>query len=89
MEETKKVTIIRAGGTASTDAIDVFPSDTVDQLCTLVAPKLGLPEGGFYQLLGPNGKPIGGDLYKSLNNGDKLTLAQIGQGGHLMKNRFA
>lgn len=80
MNDSKKVTIVRAGGTASVE-VEIFPSDKVEQLCTLVAPQLGLPAEGSYQLLGPDGNPIQGDLYKAVKAGDKLTLAQIGQGG--------
>ncbi len=80
MSEAKKVTIVRAGGTASAE-VEIFPSDSVEQLITLAAPHLGLPADGSYQLLGSDGKPITGDLYKAVRAGDRLTLAQIGQGG--------
>ena len=82
MDESKKVTIVRAGGVASVE-IEVFPTDTVEQVCTLAAPQLGLPAEGTYQLLGADGNPIKSDLYKSIKAGDKLTLAQMGQGGNL------
>ena len=80
MEEKKKVTIVRAGGTSSTE-VDIFPSDTVAQIITLVAPRLGLPAEGSYQLLGSDGNPITGNLYKAIRDGDKLTLAPVGEGG--------
>jgi hypothetical protein len=76
----KKITVLRAGGTASTEA-DVIPDETVDQLIKLVAPLLGLPENDTYQLLGANGSPITGDVYKAVNAGDKVQLARIGTGG--------
>ena len=79
-EQSKKVQVLRAGGTASVE-VEVFPGDTVDQMIALVAPQLGYGEGGSFQLLSPAGKPIVGDLYKQVSDGDKLTLAQIGEGG--------
>jgi hypothetical protein len=82
MNDSKKVTIVRAGGTASVE-VDIFPTDKdIGQFCTVVAPHLGLPPDGSYQLLGPDGNPIQGDLYKAVRQGDKLTLAQLGQGGY-------
>ena len=76
----KNITVLRAGGTASVEA-DVIPGETVDQLIKVVAPPLGLPESGTYQLLGANGSPITGDVYKAVNAGDKVQLAPIGTGG--------
>ena len=78
----KKITVLRAGGTASTSA-EVIPGETVDQLIKLVAPALGLPETGTYQLLGGNGSPIEGDVFKAVSEGEKVQLAQIGTGGLL------
>ncbi len=78
--QSKKVQILRAGGSASVE-VEVFPGDTVDQMIALAAPQLGYEEGGSFQLLSSAGKPIVGDLYKQVNEGDKLTLAQIGEGG--------
>ncbi len=80
MADAKKVTVFRAGGTSSAE-VEVSPGDNAEQLCTLAAPKLGFPEDGHYQLLGPDGNPIKGDVYKVAKDGDKLTLAQIGKGG--------
>jgi len=80
MPETKRVTIMRAGGTASAEA-ELIPGQTVEQLIRLVAPELGWPPEGSYQLVGPDGTQITGDVYKAVKSGDKLTLAQIGVGG--------
>jgi len=77
----KRITVLRGGGTASAEA-EIIPDQTVDQFIPLVAPKLGLPETGTYQLLGANGSPIIGNLYKAVNAGDKVQLAQIGTGGN-------
>jgi hypothetical protein len=76
----KKITVFRAGGTASVEA-EIIPEETVDQLIRLVAPKLGLPEDETYQILGANGSPITGTLYKAVKAGDTVTLARIGKGG--------
>lgn len=81
MAESKKVTVFRAGGTASVEEVDVFLGDTVEQLITLVASQLGLPAQGNYRLLGPDGNQITGDVYKAVKEGDKLTLAQVDIGG--------
>ncbi|MCX5799946.1 MAG: hypothetical protein NTX17_00955 [Candidatus Eisenbacteria bacterium] len=82
MAEGKKVTIVRAGGTASAE-VEIFPGDNAQQVCTLVAPQLGLPAEGSYKLLGSDGKPISGDatLDKLVQSGDKLTLARMEVGG--------
>jgi hypothetical protein len=77
----KRITVFRAGGTAAIENADVILDQTVDQFISLVAPKFGLPETGTYQLLGANGSPITGNLYKAVNTGDKVTLAPIGTGG--------
>lgn len=80
MDDIKKITVLRAGGGASTEA-DVMPKETVEQLIKLVAEHLGLPANGNYQLLGANGTPITGDVFEAVNDGDKVQLAQIGTGG--------
>ncbi|MEN3335188.1 MAG: hypothetical protein V7641_4553 [Blastocatellia bacterium] len=78
--EGKRVTILRAGGVASTE-LYLMPGDTAEQLCTMVAREFGLPEGGTYRLLGADGNQITGEVYNVVKEGDKLNLAQIGEGG--------
>lgn len=78
--EIKKITVLRGGGTTSAEA-EVIPNETVDQLIKLVVPKLGWPEDGSYELLGANGSPIKGDVYKAVNAGDKVQLSKIETGG--------
>lgn len=80
MDEMKKVTVIKGGGGASVEA-ELIPGETVQQFCKAVAPSLGLPENGDLQLLSAEGKPIIGDLYKLVKDGDELTLAHITKGG--------
>lgn len=78
--ETKHITVVRGGGTASAE-VDVIPGETVEQLITLVAPQLGLTAGGQFALMGPDGNQIRGDLYGVVNDQDKLTFAQLEKGG--------
>lgn len=80
MEDTKRINVVRAGGTASTE-VAILPGDNVEQLCTLAAPELGLPPDGSLQLHGPDGNPIKGDLYKVVKDGDTFTLVHTGVGG--------
>lgn len=80
MADSKKITVMRAGGSASIET-DVVPGETAEQLCTLVAPDLGLPMGGAYRVLAADGYQVTGDVYNAVKDGDTLTLAQIGEGG--------
>ena len=80
MAESKKITVLRAGGVASQE-VELVPGETAEQLCILVAPNVGLPAEGSYRLLGSDGKQITGDVYQGVKEGDKLTLAQVGEGG--------
>jgi hypothetical protein len=81
MAEVKKVKIYRSGGTASADDVEIIPGETADQLCVLVAPKLGLPADGSYRLLGPDRKQISGDVYKAVKDGDELIIEHPETGG--------
>ncbi|MCC3440242.1 MULTISPECIES: hypothetical protein [unclassified Microcoleus] len=76
----KKITVVKGGGTASTEVV-VYPGDSADNLIALVTEPLGLPKEGRYLLQGVNETAITGDVYKAVNEGDKLTLYQPGTGG--------
>lgn len=80
MNEYKKITVSRAGGSAMVET-DIIPGETKEQLILLVASSLGLDENGQYALLGPNGNELHGDLFKQLKEGDKLILAHVDTGG--------
>lgn len=80
MAETKRVTVMRAGGGASVQ-VDLIPGETADQLITSAVPDLGLPANGTYRLLGPGESQLTDDVYKVVKDGDKLTVAQMEIGG--------
>lgn len=73
MTEGKMVTVVTAGGGRSVEAI-IYPGDEASQICTIVAPDLGLPSDGRYHLWGPDGNPITSNVYMAVKDGDKLTL---------------
>lgn len=79
MAEGKIVTILLAGGTRSMEGAQILPGDSVAQVCRVAARALGQDEDARYRLLGQDGKPIAEnvDVYKVVNDGDKLTLAPI------------
>lgn len=80
MAEGKMITVQKPGGSSYTE-IEVFPGDSVAQVCTMVAPELGLPAAGDNQLVGPDQNRIEGDVYKAVKPGDVLTLIHKGVGG--------
>ncbi len=89
MAETKKVTVIRAGGGASVP-LDLIPGETADQVITAVLPQLGMPAGGRYRLLGPGEGQINqDDVYAAVKDGDKLTVAPTETGGVVHIERYS
>lgn len=80
MAETKKVTVMRAGGGASVQ-LDLIPGETAEQVITAAVPHLGLTPGAAYVLLGPASTPLTDDVYAAVKDGDKLTIAQTETGG--------
>lgn len=80
MADSKTVTVMKPGG-GSSAVMEIVPGDNAVQVCTLVAPQLGEPPDGRFQLLGANKEPIMGDVYKAVKDGDILTLASTQFGG--------
>lgn len=80
MAQSKTVTIFKAGGTASVQ-VPIIAGETPDQVYTAVASHLGLPANGEYRLLGPDNNQIIGDIFKRVSDGDKLSIAIVGEGG--------
>jgi hypothetical protein len=86
--QTKKVTVVRAGGGASVQ-VDLIPGETADQVITTALPHLGLAAQGTYRLLGPAESQLTGDVYQAVKDGDKLTVAQTEIGGVVCDERRA
>lgn len=74
MPKGKAITIMKAGGGASIE-VEVFPGDDAAHVCTSIAPHLGEPADGRYQLFGLKGNSIGGDIYEAVESGDRLSVA--------------
>ena len=82
MAESKKITVVRMGGSASI-GLDVTAGQTAQQVCVIAAPKLGLPEGGTFRLLTKDETEISpdADIFAAVQDGDTVQLAHVGTGG--------
>ena len=80
MEDIKTVIVSRAGGTAYVTE-EILPGTNKDQLVDLVWAKLGFSGPGNYEIINSSGTQLSGDVYKQVQDGENLILAQETSGG--------